>query len=75
MEFNSLDELYKKVLPALEIKAQEYCNIVTPRDIWDYLSKMVWPKTHDLTLAKIVDDILKCDVSKIKILRGEDYDK
>ncbi len=75
MDFNSLDELYKKVLPALEIKAKEYGNIIAPKDIWDYLAKMVWPKTHDLTLAKIVDDILKCDISKIKILRGEVYDK
>lgn len=75
MNFNSLDELYKRVLPALEIKAKEYGNIISPKDIWDYLAKTVWPNSNDLTLAKMVDDILKCDVSQIKILRGETYDK
>ena len=75
MNFNSLEELYERVLPALDIKAKEYGYIINAEDIWDYLSKMVWPNTHDLTLAKMVNDILKCDVSKIKINRGDFYDK
>ena len=75
MNFNNLNELYERVLPALDIKSREYGGIVSPKENWNYFSKHVWPKTHDLTLAKIVDDILKCDISKIKILRSDIYDK
>jgi len=75
MNFNSLNELYERIYPALDIKSREYGGIVSPKEIWNYFSKNVWPNAHDLTLAKIVDDILKCDISKIKILGSDIYDK
>ena len=75
MKFNNLEELYERVYPALDIKSREYGGIISPEEIWNYFSKNVWPNSQDLTLAKIVDDILKCDITKIKILRSDSYDK
>lgn len=66
MEFNSLEELYRRVYPALKIKTNESNNTITEKDIWDYLTYTKWKNGVDLTLASIVDDILKCDVLLIK---------
>lgn len=65
MNFNSLDELYNKVLPALTIKVNENNNIITEKEIWDYLSKEKWCKSVDLSLAEMINDILKLDISLI----------
>lgn len=65
MDFNSLEELYKRVLPALRIKSSE-TKEVTEQDIWDYLAKTKWNIATNLTLYDIVNDILTCDVNQIK---------
>ena len=65
-EFNTLEELYKRVRPALHSKKQEltkfgYTNI-NEIDIWNCL-KEKWKNSINLTLFDIVDDILgiSCD--------------
>ena len=62
IKFNTLTELYERLLPALETKVEElkmngikYINV---DDIWDYLKKNKWSKGKDLTLSDCVDDIL-----------------
>lgn len=64
-EFKSIDELYKRVTPALYSKAKEIrnCgyNYVNSRDIWSYLVSHVWNKKNDLSLSELVSDILYLD--------------
>ena len=62
IKFNSLEELYNRLVPAMETKVNElkrngikYINI---EDIWNYLRINKWSKSKDLTLSKCVDDIL-----------------
>ncbi len=66
MDFKTIDELYNRLLPALKIKVTETKKL-TEKDIWDYLTKTIWINSNDLTLAEMVNDILKCDITKIKI--------
>lgn len=67
-EFNSVDELYNRVLPALNTRVQELSCLgveVNSDDIWSYLISNKWKMSVNLTLFDIVDDILNTDYSKI----------
>jgi len=61
-KFNSLEDLYKKVLPALNTKVADLTrnNIkhIKENDIFDYLKKYYWVKSEKLSLGEIVHDIL-----------------
>lgn len=69
VKFESINELYNRVLPALKSKKKElYRNgikYISEKDIWLVISKNKWQKQRDLTLADIVDDILNTDNSKL----------
>lgn len=60
-EFKSLDELYKRLTPALDSKVRELSNkgynYIKKEDVWNYLSIKLWSKSRDLSLYKMVDDI------------------
>lgn len=62
IKFNTLEELYNKLLPALETKVSELklngISYIKVNDIWDYLRNNKWNRSRDLTLSKCVDDIL-----------------
>lgn len=68
MKFSTEQELYNRVLPALNSKISELerqsINNITPKDIWKLLKETKWMSAKDLTLADIVSDIinLKIDV-------------
>ena len=71
IRFNSLEELYNRLIPAMETKVNElksrgikYINI---NDIWEYLKKYKWKNSRNLTLSDCVDDILNTN--------DEDYKK
>lgn len=61
--FNSEEELYNRVLPALKSKRKMINRIgfknVSEKDIWDYLRLKVWNNKTDILLCELVDDILK----------------
>lgn len=61
-KFNSITELYRRVLPALRSKKKELTinklPFITEKDIWDYLRDYKWNKETNLTLFDIVNDIL-----------------
>lgn len=65
IEFNSLEDLYKRLKPALLTKKEEMNRTLYPyikeEDIWNYLKEVKWKKTIDLSLAEMVNDILNCD--------------
>ena len=62
IKFNSLEELYNRLVPAMETKVKELSvagiSYITVDDIWNYLRKNKWSKSRDLTLSECVDDIL-----------------
>lgn len=71
IRFNSLEELYNRLIPAMETKINElkhngirYINI---DDVWNYLKKNKWNKSKNLSLSDCVDDILNTS--------DEDYKK
>lgn len=69
LEFSSLEELFRRVRPALNIKVRELnkfgYNYVSDIDIWNFLKETKWIKSHNLALCDIVNDILKADNRKI----------
>ena len=70
MKFNSLEELYNKLVPAMETKVSELkingISYISVQDIWDYNKKYNWSKSKDLTLSECVDDILNTSDDKYK---------
>lgn len=67
--FNTKEELFVRVRPALNAKLQElrrlnYYNI-TEMDIWNYLSENKWSKTKNLSLSDIVSDIMHLDNNRL----------
>lgn len=67
-EFHTIDELYERVLPALNTRVCELENLgvkLKGEDIWSYLIVSKWKFGIDLTLFDVVDDILNTDYSKI----------
>lgn len=63
--FNSKEELYTRVKPALSAKLQELRRLnypkITEEDIWNYLSEAKWSKSRGLMLSDIVSDIIHVD--------------
>ena len=69
IEFSSLEELYKRLKPALntkcgEIRAQGYAYI-KEEDIWNYLKEIKWKSSKDLSLYEMVSDILNLESESI----------
>lgn len=62
IEFSDLNELYKRLEPALSTKEAEFRRNdyvdITKKDIWDYLAENKWKISSDLQLYQMVDDIL-----------------
>jgi len=69
ISFESQEELYKRVLPALKSKKRllsiDGFKSVKKSDIWDYLRYNVWTNKSNLELCDMVDDILNTDNSLI----------
>ncbi len=67
--FNTLADLYKRVLPALKSKVKELKQkqifYVTEKEVWDCLRKTKWNGESDLTLYDIVNDILFLEENEI----------
>lgn len=65
LEFHSLEELYKHVLPALVTKQAEMSrngyHYIEPEDIWNYLKEIKWKNAINLRIDEMVSDILDTD--------------
>ena len=70
IKFNSLQELYERLLPAMETKVNELINngikYIKVNDIWEYQKINKWSKCKNLTLSECVDDILNTSDSDYK---------
>ena len=65
IEFNSLKELYDRLVPALNTKVIELIrndlDYIKKEDIWNYLKETKWKDAKNLLLYEMVDDILNLD--------------
>ena len=65
VEFNSLEELYNRIKPALITKRNEMnrngYKYIKIEDIWNYLKEIKWKKAKDLSLYEMVSDVLNVD--------------
>ena len=69
INFTSIEELYKRVYPALKSKVKELnkngINYIKEEDIWNCLVELCWKKDKGLLLSDVVDDILNTENSVI----------
>lgn len=65
IEFNSVKELYNRLLPALRTKKNEMnrCGYtyIQEEDIWNYLKQIKWQNATNLSLYEMVGDVLNTD--------------
>jgi hypothetical protein len=70
-KFDSITELYKRLLPALHTKIDEMqkMNIINIKDIdlWDYCVNNCWKDKENLRLYEMVNDILKVDPLELQL--------
>lgn len=68
-KFNSISDLYKRLLPALhakvsELKRENYFYI-DALDIWNYAMNNIWKNKNDLRIYEMVSDIFSIEGAKI----------
>ena len=66
LEFRSIEELKKRLMPALRVRRKELKKqncLVTEDELWDYFSKNFWKKATNLSLSMMVDDILNEEIN------------
>ncbi len=65
VEFNSLEELYNRLKPALLVKRNEMIRAGYPyikeADIWNYFKEIKWQESENLSLHDMVNDIINID--------------
>jgi len=70
-KFTSVDELYKRLMPALKAKVSELKReniiFVDELDIWNYAMENIWKHKSDLRIYELVDDILNVDGIKLEV--------
>ncbi len=63
--FNSEEELYQRLKPALITKQSEMIRnnytYIKKEDIWNYLKEIKWKNSSDLSLYDIVNDVLNVE--------------
>ncbi len=67
-KFMDVNELYKRISPALNTKVSELKRIkinVSKRNIWEYCLKNIWSFKKDLRIYEMVDDILNISVEAL----------
>ncbi len=68
LKFNSEEELYEKLLPALRSKNRElkFAGFkMTEEEIWKLLKEHVWKNKKDLSISNIVSDIFSLTTTEI----------
>lgn len=65
VKFDSLEQLYSRIKPALSAKKGEMLrdgyNYIREEDIWNYFKEVKWVDAADLSLHQMVDDIINID--------------
>ncbi len=70
IEFKTLDELYRRIKPALYSKVKELkrngISYIKEEDIWNYLSLNAWKDSTSLSLSEMVSSILHIRDDELK---------
>ena len=65
IEFGSLEELYKRLKPALSTKVNEMhrkgFTYIKTEDVWNYFKEIKWKKSIDLNLYQMVSDLINTE--------------
>lgn len=63
--FTSLEELYKRIKPALFTKKEEMRRngyvYIKEEDVWNYLKEVKWVNSKNLSLSQMTSDILNTE--------------
>lgn len=63
--FNSLQELFLRIKPALSARMSELnrngFSYITEEDIWNYLKETKWRNSSNLSLHEMVSDVFSAD--------------
>ena len=69
IKFTSLNELYTRLLPALNTCIRELIreglHYIKAEDIWNFFKETKWNKANNLSLHEMVEDILNCGKNDI----------
>lgn len=63
--FHDVLELKQRVMPALRFRKKELKKqniLLSEEEIWNYFVENSWKKTYQLSLSKMVDEILNSDI-------------
>lgn len=73
--FDSVEELYLRVLPALKCKKKELTmngyGYISLQNIWNAIRELKWNNSSSLALCDIVDDILNTENKSIDLCYRE----
>lgn len=65
IEFGSLEELYRRLKPALSTKVNKMkrrgFTYIKEEDVWNYFKEVKWKKSINLNLYEMVSDIINTD--------------
>ena len=79
MEFTSLQQLYKILIPAFNAKKRIILNskykYITNENIWTYLRENKWRNYCGLTLSDMVNDIMIVSLEDIAESIGDNHEK
>ncbi len=69
IEFETLEDLHDRLLPALnskvlDLERNDYLNI-SEKEVWNYLAETKWKHASGLLLHEMVEDILHTDNQEI----------
>jgi hypothetical protein len=65
VNFSSIDELKKRLMPALRLRKRELKRknySISEEEIWNYCIDNFWKKAVNLSLSQMVDDILNQEI-------------
>lgn len=69
MEFTSLQQLYRKLIPVFNVKKRLILNSkykdITNENIWLYLTETKWRQSKNLSLPEMINDIITVDLEDI----------
>lgn len=66
INFSSIEELKKRLMPALKLRKRELRKQnyhLSEEEIWNYFVNNYWRKSIQLSLAKMVDDVLNREIN------------
>ncbi len=77
IRFKNLEDLYRRLLPALKSKVKELhrkgLKYIQEETLWNYLKEYKWINSLDLDLASMVNDIFEVKTEELEAYAREIY--